>query len=139
VGLAGGRDTGRGSEPGAGCGTAGPPPRRATGQGRARGEGRGRHGSEARLAGEGLAGGQRVGRGMGRGRDGAGPARGARDEDSGGACLGEEEGRGRREREGKGKTHLRGSKFQRSRLQTLGHDGERERWERKVTAREKIK
>jgi hypothetical protein len=38
-----------------------------------------------------------------------------------------------------GETHLRGSKFQRSRLQTLGHHGERERWkkEREVAAREK--
>jgi hypothetical protein len=59
--------------------------------------------------------------------------------------AGEKKGRGRRERErereGEGKTHLRGSKFQRSRLQTLGHYGERERerWkrERDVTAREK--
>jgi hypothetical protein len=46
---------------------------------------------------------------------------------------------GEREREGEGKTHLRGSKLRRSRLQTLGHHGERERWEREVTAREKIK
>jgi hypothetical protein len=35
-------------------------------------------------------------------------------------------GGGREKREGEGKTHLRGSKFRRSRLQTLGHHGERE-------------
>jgi hypothetical protein len=61
----------------------------------------------------------------------------------GGACAGAEaargvragmpcegggrKGRGRREKEGKGKTHLRGSKFRRPQLQTLGHHGERER------------
>jgi hypothetical protein len=50
-------------------------------------------------------------------------------------------GGGEREGKGRGKTHLWGSKLRRSRLQTLGHHGERERWkrEREVTAREKIK
>jgi hypothetical protein len=42
-----------------------------------------------------------------------------------GRAQGKKKGGGGREREGKGrgKTHLWGSKFQRSRLQTLGHHG----------------
>jgi hypothetical protein len=76
-----------------------PPPRRVMGQGRASGQGRGGRGAGARLAGEGLTGGQRAGCGVGEGRDGVAPARGARDEDRGGARPGEEEGIGRRERE----------------------------------------
>jgi hypothetical protein len=53
----------------------------------------------------------------------------------------EREGEGEKEGKGRGKTHLRGSKLRRSRLQTLGHHGERESWkrEREVTALEKIK
>jgi hypothetical protein len=45
------------------------------------------------------------------------------------AWLGEEEreGEGEREGKGRGKTHLRGSQLRRSRLQTLGHHGERDR------------
>jgi hypothetical protein len=40
--------------------------------------------------------------------------------------AGKRRGGRERRREGEGKTHLRGSKFRRSRLQTLGHHGERE-------------
>jgi hypothetical protein len=67
---------------------------------------------------------------------GAETARGAR---AGRPRGGEGEGEERERREGRGKTHLRGSKLRRSRLQTLGHHGERERWkrEREVTAQEK--
>jgi hypothetical protein len=65
-------------------------------------------------------------------------ARGARAEGGAGlaragrgtrAARGRKKGGGGREIEGKGreKTHLRGSKLRRSRLQTLGHHGERER------------
>jgi hypothetical protein len=68
-------------------------------------------------------------------------ARGAREQGVGRARPREEEreGEGEREGKGRGKTHLRGSKLRRSRLQTLGHHGERERWkrDREVTAREK--
>jgi hypothetical protein len=86
-----------------------------------------RRGRGGRAAGARLAGGQRAGRG--RGRDGAGPATGrARRGQGRGASRGRRrEGEEGERREGEGKTHLRGSKFRRSRLQTLGHHGERER------------
>jgi hypothetical protein len=70
------------------------------------------------------------GRGTRRARPGRGTrASRARDTRGQEAAWGKKKGRGRRERKGNGreKTHLRGSKLRRSRLQTLGHHGERER------------
>jgi hypothetical protein len=139
--------------------------RRATrlpARGQGAGQGLGRWGRDS---GEGLAGtrpsarglaGARPGAGKGAGAARRGQARGrlagARDEEGAagtwvrrgardgvrGGRAGEEEGEGK-EREGEGgegKIHLRGSKFRRSRLQTLGHHGEREVAAREIQMRE---
>jgi hypothetical protein len=103
-------------------------PRHGRGQGRGQGAGHGARGQGAGLAGAGARGRTRGGRlagagaGVARrraGRGGRGRAGARRGRRRGGE--GEREGEG-----GEGKTHLRGSKFRRSRLQTLGHHGERE-------------
>jgi hypothetical protein len=69
-------------------------------------------------------------RARGRGRRAGHEAEGGVERGQGGHAR-KKKGRGRRERErereGERKTHLRGSKLRRSRLQTLGHHGERER------------
>jgi hypothetical protein len=79
--------------------------------------------------------------GWGGGAKGWDPPRGACDEDRGGARPGDEEGRGRREREGKGMGKLTFGDPNSGDLDSkpYGTTGERDRWkrEREVTAREK--
>jgi hypothetical protein len=124
---------GRGS-PGSGTRGEGLTGRDRAAAGARDGEGRGAHGrARGRAVRRGR--GTRLGRARepGAAREQGRDARVARGRKKGGG------GRERREREGK--TYLRGSKLRRSRLQTLGHHGEIERWKREmdVTAREKIK